>query len=48
MPWLSEEIPDWDELPEEEREAYRAALRDLGMAFPEDDQADPDEDDYCE
>ena len=46
MPWLSDEIPDWDELPEEEREAYRAALKDLGMTFPEDN--DPDEDDYCE
>jgi hypothetical protein len=27
MPWLSDEIPDWDELSEDEREAYRAALR---------------------
>jgi hypothetical protein len=46
MPWLSDEIPDWDELTEEEREAYRTALRELGMEFPnEDDLAD---DDYCE
>ena len=46
MPWLSDETLDWDELAEEEREAYRAALRDLGMAFPDDD--DLEEDDYCE
>jgi hypothetical protein len=46
MPWLSEEIPDWDELTEEEREEYRAVLRDLGMTFAEDD--DLAEDDYCE
>lgn len=45
MPWLSDEIPDWDELSEEEREGYRAVPRDLGMEFPGDDE--PDEDDYC-
>jgi hypothetical protein len=31
MRWLSDEIPEWDDLTEEEREAYRAALRDVGM-----------------
>jgi hypothetical protein len=46
VPWLSEEIPEWNELNEEEREAYRAALEDLGMWFPDDD--DDEDDDYCE
>jgi hypothetical protein len=46
MPWLSDEILNWDELTEEEREAYRAALKDLGMSFPDEDE--PEQSDYCE
>lgn len=46
MPWLTDEIPDWHELTDEEREAYRAVLRDLGMSFQV--KVDPEEDDYCE
>ena len=44
MPWLSDDIPDWDELTDEERDAYRAMLRDLGLA-PSDEQ---DDDGYYE
>lgn len=45
MPWLSDDIPNWEELSDEEQEAFRAAVRDLGMSFP----AEQDESDgYCE
>lgn len=44
MPWLSEEIPGWEEMTEEEREALRACLEDLGLVFPGEEGGD----DYCE
>jgi hypothetical protein len=44
MPWLSEEVSDWEEMNDEEREALRACLRDLGMVFP----LEEDGEDYCE
>lgn len=44
MPWLSEELPEWEEMTDEEREALRACLRDLGLAFP----LEEDGDGYCE
>jgi ribonucleotide reductase beta subunit family protein with ferritin-like domain len=40
MPWLSEEIPDWEELSEEERDVYRQVIRDIGMSFPDEEEAD--------
>lgn len=45
MPWLSDEVPDWQELSDEEREEFREGLRTLGMEFPSDDE---DDDDYYE
>jgi predicted Fe-S protein YdhL (DUF1289 family) len=44
MPWLSEEIPEWEEMTDEDRDALRNCLRDLGMVFP----IEEDGDDYCE
>jgi len=44
MPLLGEEVPEWEELTDEEREAYRQAALELGMDFP----ADSDDDDYYE
>lgn len=44
MPLLSEEVPEWEELTDEEREAYRQAALELGMDFP----TDSDDDDYYE
>jgi hypothetical protein len=43
MPWMSDEVVGWEEMSEEERDAFRAAIRDLGMSFP-----DEDDDDYYE
>lgn len=43
MPWLSDEVPGWEDMTQEEREALREGLRGLGMIFPDDE-----EDDYCE
>lgn len=40
MPWLSDDIPDWEELSDEEREAIRAAVRDAGMSFPDEEEGD--------
>ena len=37
MPWLSEEVPNWNELPEADRELYRSVVRDLGMSFPDEE-----------
>lgn len=42
MPWLSEEIPDWEDMTDEEREAVRATIRDLGM------ETDDEEEGYFE
>lgn len=44
MPWLSDEIPEWEEMTEEEREALRDVVRSLGMEFA----LEGVEDDYCE
>jgi hypothetical protein len=45
MPWLSDEIPDWEELTEEERDVLREMVRALGMEMP----GCPDvDDDYFE
>jgi hypothetical protein len=43
LPWLSEEIPNWDDLSDDERESLREAVRALGLEFP-----DPNDDDYYE
>jgi hypothetical protein len=43
MPWLSEEVPGWEDLSDEERERMREAVKALGMDFP-----DPDDDEYYE
>ena len=43
MPWISDELEDWDELSDEEQERVRALLRDLGEVFDEED-----DDDYYE
>jgi len=40
VPWLSEEIPEWEEMDDEEREELRACLRDLGLVFPVEEDAD--------
>jgi predicted Fe-S protein YdhL (DUF1289 family) len=37
MPWLSEEIPDWDEMSDEERAVFRRAVQNLGMEVDEED-----------
>jgi hypothetical protein len=44
MPWLSEEIPEWEEMTDEDRDVLRDCLRDLGMVFP----IEEDGDGYCE
>lgn len=44
MPWLSDEVPGWDEMTVEEREAFRAAVQELGMELVDED----DEDAYFE
>ena len=38
MPWLSEDVPGWDEMTEDERDAFRRAVEDLGMTIDEDDE----------
>ncbi len=43
MPWISDDIEDWEELFEEERQAIRALLADLGLDCPDDE-----DDDYYE
>lgn len=40
MPWLSEEVPEWEELAEDERERLRQVLLSLGMQLPERDDED--------
>jgi hypothetical protein len=45
VPWLSEELPGWEELTEEEREAVREAIRALGMTVP---GCEDEDDDYFE
>jgi len=40
VPWLDEEIEDWEELSEEERARLREVLRELGCAL--DAPGDPD------
>lgn len=42
MPWISEELEEWEELSDEDREAIRALLEDLGVDLPDED------DDYYE
>lgn len=46
MPWLSDDVPGWDELDESERQLLRTVVRDLGMEFPED--CDEEDQDYYE
>lgn len=41
MPWLSDEIPGWDDMTDEEREAIRDVVRSLGLSFAL-DEADDD------
>jgi hypothetical protein len=43
MPWLSDDVPDWDELTDDERDAYRVMLRELGL-----EPASEDDDGYYE
>ncbi len=43
MPWISDDIEDWDDLSEEERSAIRALLEGLGVECP-----DEEDDDYYE
>ena len=42
MPWISDDIEDWDELTEEEQSAIRALLEGLGVECTDED------DDYYE
>lgn len=42
MPWISDDIIEWDELPEAEQADLRALLEDLGLECPDED------DDYYE
>lgn len=42
MPWISEDLEEWEELSEEERARLLAMLRELGVELPDDD------DDYYE
>lgn len=44
MPWLSDEIPEWEEMTEEEREEVRDVVRSLGLSFALEEA----EDDYWE
>jgi hypothetical protein len=44
MPWLCEEVPGWCDMSEQERDEYRAVIRELGMELLSDD----DEDGYYE
>ncbi len=44
MPWLSEEIPGWEEMSDDEREEFREVVRSLGLSFALEEV----EDDYCE
>lgn len=44
MPWLSEEFAEWEAMTDDEREALRDCLRDLGLVFPSEEEAE----DYCE
>ena len=37
MPWLSEEIPDWVDLDEDERDEIKNLVVQLGMAVCEED-----------
>jgi hypothetical protein len=43
LPWLRDEIRNWDELDDEDRERFREVVRDLGMIMPDDE-----DDDYFE
>jgi hypothetical protein len=43
MPWISDDIEDWDELSEEERSAIRTLLEELGVECPNEE-----DDDYYE
>ena len=40
---MNEEIPDWEELSEDEKESLREVVRGTGMIFP-----DEDDDEYFE
>ncbi len=39
MPWLEDDVPNWHELPEAEKEQSRLVLLELGMVFPEEDDS---------
>jgi hypothetical protein len=45
VPWLSEELPEWGDLTDEERQAVKNALRALGLNVP---GSYEEEDDYFE
>ena len=40
MPRLSEEVPNWDELPAEDRELYHTVVRDFGLSFLDGEEGD--------
>ena len=44
MLWLSDEIPGWEEMTDEERDEVRDVVRSLGLAFALEEL----DDDYCE
>lgn len=44
MPWLEEDVPEWEDLTEEEREKLRSALEDIGLVT----DCEEREDDYYE
>ena len=36
MPWLVDEVADWNALTDDEKNLFRAVVWDLGMCFPDD------------
>lgn len=40
MPWISDDIEDWDELSEEEQSAIRTLLEELGVECPDEEDED--------
>jgi hypothetical protein len=43
VPWIDDEIEDWEELDDDERDRLRRLLEDLGLRL-----CDPDDDAYFE
>lgn len=37
VPWLSEEVPGWEDMSEEERDVFRRVVENLGMDVDADD-----------